>query len=702
MTSSTSRQPNRLIHALSPYLLQHAHNPVDWQEWGPAPLTEAKEADKPIFLSIGYSACHWCHVMERESFENGEIATILNERFVCIKVDREERPDLDDLYMTATQAFTRSGGWPMSVWLTPDLRPFYAGTYFPPEARYGRPGFKEVLLFLADVWKNQRGKALQQAEAITEGVRLLTSLDGSPGKPAADLVPRSAAALASMFDPTKGGFSAGGPNKFPPCMTMDLLLRTRDRGLDDGSHDPAVQQLLELVTVTLDRMAGGGIYDHLGGGFARYSTDPNWLVPHFEKMLYDQALLADIYLKAWQVTRKPLYARIACETLDYALTDLQSPEGGFYSTRDADSEGIEGKFYVWSKAEIEALLGDDALLFCDYFDVTDEGNWDHHNILHTPRPLDLVARLSGLTEDQAQQRVDRAKVLLREVREQRVKPQLDDKVLTAWNGLMISSLARAGRALGEPRFRKAAVRTAAFLTDRMLVDGRLHRVHRRGCVQTPGFLDDYAFLIAALLDCYETTFEAHWLDQATTLNDRTLRLFHDPRKGGFYTTGSDAEQLLLRIKDFRDSAIPSGNAVQIMNLLRLAVLLDRPDLERIAEQALELLSGQVAESPFQGERMLAAVDLQQRGATEVLFVGRSDQAEAMDRLMAAVWQTHIPNLVADRLLVDSPIVGRQSSRTFPPSDGKTVAGGPVVYICRSRCCLPPERDPERVVRLLAR
>ncbi len=699
---AAARKPNRLVHALSPYLLQHAYNPVDWWEWSATAVSEAARQDKPIFLSIGYAACHWCHVMERESFEDTETAAILNRHFICIKVDREERPDLDDLYMTATQVFTRSGGWPMSVWLTPDLRPFYAGTYFPPEPRYGRPGFKQVLLFLAEVWDKQRDKALQQAEAIMEGVRLLTQVEATGGGPSADLIPRSAAALAAAFDPVKGGVSFGGPNKFPPCMTMDLLLQARERALSSNGPGPEERRLLELVELTLNQMANGGIYDHLGGGFARYSTDPDWLVPHFEKMLYDQALLADIYLKAWQVTRRPWYARIAQETLDYVLHDLRDTEGGFYSSRDADSEGVEGKFYVWAKAEVEAVLADDARLFCEYYDVTEDGNWEGRNILHTPRPLEVVATLNGLAAEEAKQRLDRARRRLHEVRERRVKPALDDKVLTAWNGLMISSLARGGRILAEPKYVEAATRAADFLCQRMIVAGRLHRVYRGGRVQTPGFLEDHAFLIAGLLDCYESTFEARWLNLAEQLNDAAIRLFHDPEAGGFHTTGADGEDLPMRNKDFRDNAIPSGNSVQVMNLLRLSVMRGRSDLERLADEALALFSGQLEQSPFQGERMLAAVDFRQRGPCEVLLVGRSDDGARIQKIAECIWSMYIPNLVIERAWSDMAETFDSRRQRFGASVAELASEGPVVCVCRDGTCLPPERDPARLPQILGR
>ncbi|MFQ5412398.1 MAG: thioredoxin domain-containing protein, partial [Phycisphaerae bacterium] len=514
--AKTHKFTNRLIHTTSPYLLQHAHNPVDWYPWGPEALERARKENKPIFLSIGYSACHWCHVMERECFENEDIAAVMNTHFVCIKVDREERPDLDDIYMAATQALTRSGGWPMSVWLTPDQRPFYAGTYFPPDDRYGpQKNFKTLLIGLAEAWKNQHDQMDQQADRLTEAVKQMTRFEPGHEDVPYEVITRTAGFLAGRFDSIKGGMS-GGRNKFPPSMAMDLMLRAYHASLADGKTPDT--RLLELVELTLQKMAFGGIYDHLGGGFARYSTDPDWLAPHFEKMLYDQALISDIYLKAYQVTGKPLYARIAREIFDYVMTDLQGPGGGFYSTRDADSEGEEGRFYVWSRSEIVSILGpEEAEAFCEYYDVTEKGNWESHNILNVKRP-----------NDQTHRRLEAARKKLFDVREKRIRPHLDDKILAAWNGLMIASMARGHRILGEPRYGEAAARAAEFVTTKMRDEqGRLMRTYRNGQTHTPGYLDDYAFMIDALLTLYEATFETRWLDQAERLNARLMANYLD-------------------------------------------------------------------------------------------------------------------------------------------------------------------------------
>jgi len=721
---------NRLAHAVSPYLLQHARNPVDWYEWGREAIERAGQEYKPIFLSIGYSACHWCHVMERESFENPEVARALNEHFVCVKVDREERPDLDEIYMAATQAFTGSGGWPMSVWLTPDLKPFYAGTYFPPEARYGRPGFKQLLLFLAKTWREDREKIADQADVLTAAVQAMSTVPTGSTKQSASTIPphglvaQTAVQLASAFDPIKGGMTGGGTNKFPPALAMDLMLRASHRvaptGADkqrqaapddptDAGVSPADQdetdafqiapgeaaRLLELVELTLEKMAHGGIYDQLGGGIARYSTDADWLVPHFEKMLYDQALVSDVYLKAYQRTGKPLYARIAREMLDYVIEDLRSPEGGFYCTRDADSEGVEGRFYVWTKAEVMNVLGPrDGPLFCDAYDVTEDGNWEGRNILNVPRPLEVVAKLHAMPLDELQQRLTAAKMQLWAVREQRTKPHLDDKILASWNGLMISSLAKGCRILGEPRYRKAATGAADFVLRNMMQVGRLHRVYRNGQLRTPGYLDDHAFMIEALLALHETTFETRWLTAAVDLNDCALRLFRDAQAGGFFYTATGAERLIVRPKSATDGALPSGNSVQATNLLRLGILLDRPDLTEEAARTLGAFSPQLAESPYASSRMLAALDFHHGGRQKIAFAAER-QDDRFDALVGAAWRAYLPNAVF------AAVVDDERPASARVEDERPLQGRPAAYVCEGCTCLRPTDDPEVLFHMLA-
>ncbi len=694
MHATTSRaepaHTNRLIRATSPYLIQHAHNPVDWFEWGSEALDKAKAEDKPIFLSIGYSACHWCHVMERESFENEDIAAVLNEHFVCIKVDREERPDLDDIYMMATQALTRSGGWPMSVWLTPDQRPFYAGTYFPPESRWGRPGFKELLLAIARVWREERQKVLHDADALTSAVKQLTTVEPGADIVSFDAVSRAAGFFAQHFDGAKGGISGGGTNKFPPSMTMDLMLRVYHGSM---RSTPPEARLLELVELTLDRMAHGGIYDQLGGGICRYSTDVDWLVPHFEKMLYDQALVSDIYLKAYQLTKKPLYRRIASEIFDYVIADLQSPEGGFYCTRDADSEGEEGKFYVWTRDDVERLLGEDAGLFCDYYDVSEAGNWEGHNILNISRPLETVAKLRGVSIEDAERRLAGARRILFDAREQRIKPHRDEKVLAAWNGLMIAAMAKGYRILDEPKYRDAAVKAAEFVLTHMRDEnGRLLRTWRDGRRHTLGYLDDHAFMIEALLNLYETTFEMRWLREAEALNAQVMAHFRDDAEGGFFFTSDEAEQVLVRAKSANDNAIPSGSSVQLMNLLRLSVLLDRKDLADEAERMIRVYSPGLQSSPFSSERLLCAIDFYHRRPREFAFVCSSRDTDGADRLADAAWQAYVPNAVFAMRVEDGPGAADIEKR-IPLLAGKTALDGmATVYVCRDYACQAPTTD----------
>ncbi len=694
---------NRLIQATSPYLLQHARNPVDWYEWGAEALERARREDRPIFLSIGYSACHWCHVMERESFENEAVARVMNEHFVCIKVDREERPDLDDIYMTATQALTGSGGWPMSVWLTPDLKPFYAGTYFPPDSRYGRPGFRDVLSYLAEFWREDRQKILRQAEALTDAILHSTTVESGGDIPSHDLVTRAAVYLADAFDPIKGGLPGGGSNKFPPSMAMDLMLRAHHhlRGGDDTARASAAR-LLSLVELTLERMAHGGIYDQLGGGIARYSTDVDWLVPHFEKMLYDQALVSNIYLKAYQLTGEPLYGRVAGEILDYVIRDLQDPDGGFYSTRDADSEGEEGRFYVWTKAQVRAVLGaDTAELFCDHYDVTEAGNWEGRNILHVPRPVELVAKLHRLPVETLLSTLADGRRRLLEVREKRVKPHLDDKVLTSWNGLMIASMAAGYCILGQAGYRHAAERAAEFVMNRMRQHGRLLRTYRAGKTHTPGYLDDYAFMIEGLLNLYEATFEPQWLDYAQAMNEQVLRHFQDQEHGGFFFTAHDIPKVLVRAKRADDSAVPSGNSVQLMNLLRLSALLRRDDLAAEAERLLRAFGASLERLPLRSERLLAGLDFYCRRPVEVTLSATQADSPGLRELVEAVWRTYVPNLVL------AGNIGKREAGIAGVSAAPALAARTPdldeaeARVCRDCVCLPPTRDPAQLRKLLA-
>ncbi len=698
---------NRLAGSTSPYLLQHAHNPVDWYPWGDEALRRAVEEDRPIFLSIGYSACHWCHVMERESFENDDIAAFLNAHFVSIKVDREERPDLDEIYMSATQIYSRgSGGWPMSVFLTPDRRPFFAGTYFPPDSRYGRPGFKDLLAEIVRLWKDDRRRLLQGAEALTEAVRRVAAVEPGDRVLGPEVIERAAETYVRAFDREKGGMLSGATNKFPPSMTMQLMLRRYWRSVAAGRPQ---RELLERVERTLDQMARGGIYDQLGGGICRYSTDPDWLVPHFEKMLYDQALVGDVYLDAYVLTKRPLYAEIARGILDFVLSDLRSPEGGFYSALDADSEGQEGKYYVWTLDEIRRVLGEeDARLFVAHYDVTADGNWhEHHghappgpkNILNVPRDIGDVARLCGVGEDEMRASLDRSRRRLLDVRRRRVPPALDDKVLTAWNGLMIATLARAFGILNEPRYRDAAVRAAEFVLGRLTRNGRLLRTYRDGRAHTGGYLDDYAFFIEGVLNLYEATGEVRWLDHAERLADETLEHFRDLDAGGFYFTADDAEPNIVRTRDAGDGAVPGGNSVQAMNLLRLAVLLGRSDLQTAAESVFRAAVGRIGRAPLGLDRLLAALDFCHGPVTEVVVVGpRHDPATA--GLLAAAWGWYRPNRVI--VWLDPSGSGAEGlTRRLPLLRDRAMVGGrPTAFVCEGSTCRQPVTTPEGLAGLL--
>jgi uncharacterized protein YyaL (SSP411 family) len=594
-----SEQPgvaNHLLDETSPYLKQHAFNPVDWYPWGPEALERAQKLDRPIFLSVGYSACHWCHVMEYESFEDPDVAKILNDHFVSIKVDREERPDLDQIYMNAVQMMTGQGGWPMSMFLTADLQPFYGGTYFPPADRYGRPLLKGLLLALGVVSPSSRSEITNQAGQITEQLQKMGGLPrdvAGTGDPATtgqlqpDLIRHAVSALSRAFDSRFGGF--GSAPKFPHAMELRVLLRAYRRF---GSEDA-----LNMARLTLDRMAMGGMYDHLGGGFHRYSTDERWLVPHFEKMLYDNALLTLAYLEAFQATGESFYREVVQETLDYVLREMTSPEGPFYSTQDADSEGVEGRFYVWSAEEIEQILGrESADLFCEVYDVTPGGTWEGHNILNRAKTYEQYARLRKIPETEIRSTLAQSKKKLLDARGRRVWPGRDDKVLTAWNGLMIDALANAGMILEKPAYIEAAQRAADYiLTWMRRPDGRLLRTSMAGAKpKLNAYLEDYAFLLNALVSLYEASHAAQWIESALDLARVMIDQFWDPAGGGFFFTGRDHEPLIARTKDPQDSSIPSGNSMAVMGLLRLSRLTGRPELREKGETTLRLFQGLMA------------------------------------------------------------------------------------------------------------
>jgi uncharacterized protein YyaL (SSP411 family) len=677
--SRSAERTNRLVHESSPYLRQHAQNPVDWYPWGPEALARARELDRPIFLSVGYSACHWCHVMEHESFESPEIAQILNEHFISIKVDREERPDLDQIYMTAVQLLTGQGGWPMSVFLTPDLKPFFGGTYFPPDDRYGRPGFKRLLMALIDAWQNRRPDLLESAGQITQHLQAASAVKPSAGELRPELMRQAVANLRRVFDPRHGGF--GSAPKFPHAMEMRLLLRAWKRlGDDDALH---------MARLTLDKMALGGMYDHLGGGFHRYSTDAEWLVPHFEKMLYDNALLSAAYLEAYQATGEPFYREVVEETLAYVLREMTSPEGPFYSTQDADSEGVEGKFYVWSLAEIETILGKEtAQLFNDVYGVSADGNWEGHNILNRTRSLAQEAKLLRVSEAELRQKLAAARQKLLEVRNRRIWPGRDEKILTAWNGLMIAAFAQAAQVLDNPAYAAAATRAADYLLTRMRsADGRLLRTaNSGGAPKLNAYLEDYAFLMDALVRLYEATFVPRWIAAARELADIMIAKFADKQGAGFFFTGEDHEALIARVKDMHDSSIPSGNSLAATALLRLGKLLGNREYLDKAEATLRGAVGLMESSSMAAGQLLIALDFYLGPVQEIAIVGTPGAPETQ-RVLQAVRTGFRPNQVVAFKAGDGD--AKALEEAVPLLRDKSALGDVTTYICQDFACQAP-------------
>jgi uncharacterized protein YyaL (SSP411 family) len=695
-THHSIRNPNRLIHESSPYLKQHAYNPVDWFPWGDEALAKAKELDRPIFLSIGYSACHWCHVMEHESFEDPEVGKILGENFISVKVDREERPDLDQIYMTAVQLLTQRGGWPMSMFLTPDLKPFFGGTYFPPADRYGMPAFKKLLLALADAWKNRRGEIVANAAQIADGVQEAMRLEApsalrTESALGPELLRGAARHLQRAFDPHFGGF--GQAPKFPHPMELRLLLRIAQREGDDSATD--------MVRTTLDKMALGGIYDQLGGGFHRYSTDERWLVPHFEKMLYDNALLSLAYLEAYQVTGNDSYRATLEETLAYVLREMTSSEGAYFSTQDADSEGVEGKFFVWSKEEIETLLGhDDAELFSSIYDVTPQGNWEGHNILHLSRGLEVDAKMLSVPTEKLRARLQPCKQKLLEGRNKRVWPGRDEKILTSWNALMIGSFAKAAQVLEMPQYAQAASRAADFLLTTMRrADGRLYRTSFAGMApKLNGYLEDYAYLIDALVTLYEATFEPRWIASAVDLSQIMIEQFWDSAEGGFFYTGNDHEVLIARNKDPHDNATPSGNAMAVTGLLRLAKLTGDADFFNKAKQTLELFRPLMARSPSAAGQMLIALDFYLGPVQEVALVGDAANPGVIEALRCLRRSFRPHQVLAWKPKGDT---AQDAEELLPLLKGRSDLGDVTAYLCENFTCQAPIVGAQELSRRIA-
>jgi uncharacterized protein YyaL (SSP411 family) len=680
---------NRLVDESSPYLLQHAHNPVDWYPWGEEALQKAGDEDKPIFLSIGYSACHWCHVMAHESFEDERIAAILNERFVSIKVDREERPDLDRIYMSAVQALTGRGGWPMSVFLTPDGQPFYGGTYYPPTPRYGMPSFSQVLLGVADAWQNRRQELVEGGQQLVNNIeRQMVMVHGSEDKPLRPETLESAAhQLRDSFDDSHGGW--GGAPKFPQPMALEFLLRHHHRAGDD--------QTLHVVTRTLDAMARGGMYDQLGGGFHRYSVDAHWTTPHFEKMLYDVAQLVRVYLHAWQVTGNPFYRTITEETLDYVVREMTDgstmlttgPAGGFYSTQDADSEGEEGKFFVWTPDEIRSVLGDQADRFFKAYGVTERGNFEGKNILELKGSLDERAALAE------------ARRKLFEVREERVHPGRDDKVLTSWNGLMLAALAEAAGALERKDYQEVAERNAEFLLSELRTpEGRLYHTwkaspeqgRRGGVARVNGYLEDYTHLIEGLLELYQTTLDPRWYEAAHDLAETMIKHFSAPV--GFFDTSDDHETLIVRPRELQDNAVPSGNGMAALVLSRLAGLAVEPRYLELARGMLAPMQEMLARYPLGFAQWLIALDYVLAHPREVSIVGDA-QAVDTQALLDACATGYRPHQI---IALGEPGV---EPVTVPILEGRgPIDGRATAYVCIDFVCQRPVTGPEELLELI--
>jgi uncharacterized protein YyaL (SSP411 family) len=667
---------NRLAEETSPYLLQHKDNPVDWRPWGPEALGEAASADKPIMLSIGYSACHWCHVMERESFEDDETAALINESFVPIKVDREERPDVDDLYMEAVQGMTGQGGWPLTVFLDSDAVPFYGGTYFPPEPRQGLPSFKQVLEATSGAYENQREELREASGRIRESLSMTGQVGQSDQAIDRAYMEKAISGLEGSFDRANGGF--GGAPKFPPASALEFLL-------DRGATEP--------VALTLDKMMHGGIYDQLGGGFARYSVDPNWLVPHFEKMLYDNALLARLYLHGWQAMGEERWMRVCTETLDWALREMCGPEGGFYSALDADSEGEEGRFYVWDEDEMREALGDAGIAsdaierVLGYWGVSAAGNFEGKNILHGPL---------GASAKQPAELAD-ARTALYAWRDRRVRPGLDDKRLLSWNALMIAALADAGAALGRPDYIDAASACARFVLEGMRdSDGRLLRTWKDGDARLNAYLEDHAYLVEGLLRLYEATLEVRWFDAARETADAMIARFADDERGGFYTTSNDHEELIARRKDVGDHPIPSGNSSATYGLLRLAALTGESGYEDRAVEVMRIYAPAAVQHPEAFGHLLQAIDFRLSPTREVALVSPANGTGGTDglaELASVVRSAHRPHVV----LAGGP---EGSERPELLRERTSVEGQPAAYVCEHFACKQPVTDPTALAKLL--
>ncbi|GGA56833.1 thioredoxin domain-containing protein [Kroppenstedtia guangzhouensis] len=686
MSNHKGREPNRLIKEKSPYLLQHAYNPVDWYPWSEEAFKKAEKEDKPIFLSIGYSCCHWCHVMERESFEDVEVAHLLNRDYIAIKVDREERPDVDNIYMSVCQALTGHGGWPLTIIMTPEKEPFFAGTYFPKKAVQGMRGLMEILEQVARAWREEREQVLDAGRKITRVVQtqLNVTESGDLGK---EELAEAYRQFKSTYDPQYGGF--GDAPKFPRPHDLLFLLRYwKDSG------EPFA---LSMVEHTLDGMRRGGIYDHVGFGFSRYSVDREWLVPHFEKMLYDNALLAYAYLEAHQATKKDAYARTAREIFSYVLRELTSEEGGFYSAEDADSEGEEGKFYVWDPSEVKEVLGEEAgELFCECYDITLHGNFEQKksipNRIHSS--LKDIADRNGWEVEELREQLEMSRKKLFRAREERVHPHKDDKILTSWNGLMIAAFAKGARVLGNKSYAEAAEKSASFILKRLRDEnGRLLARYRDGEAAIPGYVDDYAFLVWGLIELYEATFRPRYLQSALELTQEMLELFGDEEEGGLYFTGWDAEKLLTRTKEVYDGALPSGNSVAALNLARLARLTGDTGLREQADRQIRAFAGSVGQAPTAFSFFLTAVQFFLGAPKEIVIAGPDGDHET-ELMLRRVQQAFLPEAV---LLFKPAGKGEEVTQLVPfLAEQSAIQGRATAYVCENYACMTPATTLEEL------
>lgn len=683
MDTNPRQASNRLAHEKSPYLIQHAQNPVDWYPWSEEAFRKARKEDKPIFLSIGYATCHWCHVMAHESFEDVEVARILNDYFIAIKVDREERPDVDKIYMHVCQSLTGRGGWPLSIFMIPEGKPFFAGTYFPKTSRMGMPGFLDVLEQIAAMWQNDRASILKSSQAITEAIQPKSTFQDVRSLLTEETLRKGFSQLARAFDPRMGGF--GSAPKFPTPHNLTFLLRWHRR-----SGDPVA---LEMVKTTLNAMRNGGIFDQVGFGFHRYSVDEKWLVPHFEKMLYDQALLAMAYTETYQATGKDRYAQVAHEILTYVLRDMTAPEGGFYSAEDADSEGKEGLFYVWTPQEVKKHLDEElGDLFCRFYDVTDVGNFEEgKSIPHVRMSLESFAARIVMDSEKLRRVLKEGREKLFLARAKRVHPLKDDKILTSWNGLMIAAYAKAYQAFGNETYAKAAGNAALFILNHLKdEDGRLLRRYRQGDAAYPGYLDDYAFLVWGLIELYEATFDISYLEEAISLNDNMIDIFWDRENGGLYFTGKGNERLITRSKELYDGALPSGNSVAALNFMRLSRLTGNVALEKKAEELTQSFSGQVEEQAMAFTQLLVALDFMIGPTHEIVIAGEPSLKMTKD-MVKAVRSRFMPNKVV--LLRPPGPEGRRLAKLSPFIDQMVSKDNqPTAYVCQQYTCKIPVTD----------